>query len=149
MATSFRYEPGAIQSLLTTELNSLANTNAAIASAYDNSAAGNQFFWADFELVVTYGTAPSAGATVDIYLLEAPDGTNYADGTSGASPVVVSTHYAGSFPLRAVTTLQRIVIRGVPLTPIPFKAQLVNGSGQAMAASGNTLKMLPYRDQGI
>lgn len=150
MSTSFRYESGSLQSLMTTELNSLASTQGAIASsAYDNSAAGNQFFWADFELVVTYGTAPTAGGTVDLYLLETVDGTNYGDGTSGASPVTVSTHYVGSFPLRAVTSAQRIIIRGVPLSPVAFKAQLINNGGQAMTASGNTLKMLPYREQGV
>jgi hypothetical protein len=154
MPTSFRYEPTGLVALMTTELNSLAASQAALQNSgtnpfYDNSAVGNQFFWADFEMVVTFGVAPTNGQTLDLYLIPAPDGTNFSDGTSGASPVTVALHYAGSFPMRAVATAQRVTLRGVPLSPVLFKAQLYNGTGQAMAASGNTVKMLPYRQQGI
>ena len=147
MSTSLRYENGSVQTLLSTELNSLAaSTGSAVGSAFDNSAAGNNFFWADFELYVTYGTAPTAGQTVDLYLVEAIDGSNYAD---GSSTIQVATHYVGSWPLRNVNTAQRIVVRGVPLPPGPFKAHVLNSATQAMAASGNTVKMLPYREQGV
>ncbi len=152
MASSIKYEAAAIASLLTTELNSLANGSGAIASAgYDN--ATNLYLYGFFELNVTFGSNPTAGSTVDLYLIPAADGTNYDDGAGGASPVAPVTTYAGSFPLRAVTTAQKVSLGGpggpslIPLPPVPFKALLVNGSGQAFPASGSTLKMVPYRMQ--
>ena len=149
MTTSFRYEPGgATQVLLDSQLNSLAaSTGSAVGSTvWDNSAQGNQYFWGDFELLVTYGTAPTAGQTCDLYMIESVDGTNYAD---GSATIQVASHYIGSFVLRAVNTAQRITIRGVPLPPCKFKLELLNGAGQAMAASGNQVQALLYRTQGI
>jgi hypothetical protein len=142
---------GTLDTILDTGLNSLASGSAALTAAIDNSSAGGntpQSLWDELELVVTYGSAPAAGKYVDIYRIQALDSTpNYADGSSGASPVVNPAHYVGSFPLRAVTTAQRITIT-VPLRPsATFKYQLVNSAGQAMAASGNTLKRRPYRLQ--
>jgi len=64
---------------LSTELNSLANnTMSALGPALgaDGSA---QDLMGDVELVVTYGTAPTAGSVVDVYAVPAVDGTNYAD----------------------------------------------------------------------
>jgi hypothetical protein len=152
MSTSFRFEPGSLTQLLSTEINSLASGSLALQNnatnpLFDNSQAGNQYFWADFELVVTFAAAPTAGTTVDIYILETLDGTNYGDGTTG---LAVASHFVGSFPVRAVATAQRIMIRGIPLSPVKFQVQIYNnGTGQAFAASGNTLKMLPYREQGV
>ena len=149
MPTSFRLENGTLQSLLTTEVNSLANNaRTAASAAYDNSAAGFGFLWGEFELVVTFGAAPTAGTGFDLYLIESVDGTNYTDGSSSVAPPLTS--FVGSFPLRAVTTAQRIHLRGVPLPPGKWKALLHNnGTGQTAAASGNTLSVLPYRQQGV
>jgi hypothetical protein len=68
------------------------------------------------------------------------DGTNYEDGSSTVTP---ARNPDLVFPLRAVTTAQRIVVIG-DLPPGSFVALLRNdGTGQAMAASGNTLKIRP------
>lgn len=150
MAT-FKLEAASIASLMTTELNSLATANGALGTEYDN--ATNLYMYGLFELVVTYGTNPTAGSTVDLYLITAPDGTNYSDNTTGASGAAPATAYVGGFPLRAVTTAQRVQLGGpgfqamIQLPPVKFKAFLLNRAGQTMAASGNTLKMVPYRVQ--
>lgn len=151
---SVKYEAGAIVSLLTTELNALANSAAAIATTgYDN--ATNLYLFGYFELNATFGVAPTAGNTVDLYLVPASDGTNYADNTSGASGTTSANYYVGSFPLRAVTTAQKIGLTGpsgsgpIWLPPLPFKAFVVNKGGQALGATGHTLKMVPYRQQVI
>lgn len=150
MATG-KYETTTIASLMTTELNSLANNAGALGVEYDN--ATNLYLWGYFELVVTYGTNPTAGNLVELYLVPAPDGTNYADNTTGASGTTSANYYVGGFPLRAVTTAQRIGLTGASgsgpiwLPPCKFKAFVINKAGQAMAASGNTLKMIPYRYQ--
>src|SRR3954468_17781018 len=110
MSTTEKYLLGSQTSLLTTELNSLANNGTALGSAYDNTAGqtGDGYTLCDIELVVTYGSAPTASTGVSFWFLTTQDGTNYEDGdnstTPGRMPDVV-------FPLRAVTTAQRIVRR--------------------------------------
>jgi hypothetical protein len=140
-----KYKAGSPAAVMTTELDGLANNARAISGAVDNTA--DLDFWDDVELVVTYGTAPSAGGTVELYLVESVDGTNYGDGGSGVAPP--ATTLVGVFPLRAVTTAQRIMVRGVMIPPLNFKYVAVNKAGQATAASGNTLKRLPYKVQSV
>lgn len=148
--SSIKLEAASISTVLSTELNSLANNAAALGTEYDNSS--NLYLWATFELNATFGSAPTAGNTVDLYIIPAPDGTNYDDNTTGASGAAPSTSYVGGFPLRAVTSAQKVplgVVRRVDLPPTKFKVFVVNGSGQAFPASGSTVKMIPYRYQSV
>jgi hypothetical protein len=126
-------------SILGTEINSLANDAAVTSAVVSNTTEDDQY--ADFELVVTYGVAPVADKTVDMYLVRSVDGTNYEDGTAARPP---AGGFVGSFVLDAVTSAQRKVLAGVMLPPLSFKILLVNKAGQAMAASGNTLKAFVY-----
>ncbi len=148
---SLKLEAAAIATLASTELNSLANNAGALGAEYDN--ATNLYMYGVFELNVTFGTNPTAGNTVDLYIIPAPDGTNYDDNTTGASGAAPITTYVGGFPLRAVTTAQKVPL-GLGLTlvnlpPTKFKAFLLNKSGQAFPASGSTVKMVPYRYQSV
>ena len=148
---SIKLEAAAISSIATTELNALANNAGALGAEYDNSS--GLYLYGLFELNVTFGTNPTAGNTVDLYLIPAPDGTNYDDATTGASGAAPITTYVGGFPLRAVTSAQKVPL-GLGLTlinlpPTKFKAFLLNKSGQAFPASGSTLKMIPYRYQSV
>lgn len=130
-------------SLLTTELNSLANNALAISSAFDNTyaAAGNGSVLADMELVVQFGTNPTAGTGVAVWFIQTQDGTNYEDGDASITP---ARRPDLVIPVRAVTTAQRI-IRRVTLPAGKFKALAKNdGTGQSFAASANTLKIRPY-----
>ena len=145
---SIKLEAASIATVLSTELNSLANAAAALGTEYDNSS--NLYLWAMFELSVQFGSSPTAGNTVDLYIIPAPDGTNYDDNTTGASGAAPSTSYVGGFPLRAVTSAQKVplgVARRIDLPPTKFKVFVVNGSGQAFPSSGSTVKMVPYRYQ--
>lgn len=142
MAKYTAYRAGA--NALTTELNALANGARAVSAALlDNSV--NLDFWADFVLAVTFAVAPTANTTCDLYLLPAADGTNAADGSGAVAPQPVLL--AGSFELRAVTTAQRLTLRGVALPPGKFNALLVNNSGQAFPATGSTVVMYGYQTQ--
>lgn len=133
MATIKHAAYGTIASALTTELNSLATaTNSSASAAIDNTSALDLLV--DLELVVTYGTNPTAGTTVDVYMVQALDGTNYSDVDVTAALSV------GSFPLKASTSAQRIPLKDVPIPPGLFKLFVRNLAGQTMAASGNTLK---------
>lgn len=131
--------------LMTTGLNALANstsetTGKAISAAVDNDITRDTYM--DFELYVTYGVAPSAGGYVEIALIPSLDATNYADGSATVDPDLQL--WVGRFYLRAVTSAQRLHLRGILLPPLKFKVLLRNYAGQAMAASGNLLNGKTY-----
>lgn len=137
MATVTYTAPSGATTLLSTGLNSLTNGSRAVSSAV----ADNRDIYGDFELVVTYGSAPAADAPVYLYFLESPDGTNTEDGSSSITP---SAPPDVIFTLRAVTTAQRVVRNRVPLPNGDYTVLLVNAAGQTMAASGNTVKLWTY-----
>lgn len=135
--------PAAVATIMSTELNSLANNARALGSAIDNLAARDQF--ADFELNITFAGAPDANGSVALYLLPALDDTNHADGSSSVSPQ--ASLWVANFQLRSVTSAQRLVIRGVTLPPLKFRPLLENNSGQTFPSSGSTLRWRTYNDQ--
>jgi hypothetical protein len=128
--------------LLSTELNALANTAASAAS----SAIANQTnldVYADLELVLASLTpvAPNYGT---LYVLEAIDGTNYPSATAAVlrnQPSQILCTFALD---TTATTAQRIVVRNVVLPPGSFKVVFDNQAGVALAGSGNTVKMITY-----
>lgn len=150
MATQ-KLSAGAIQTIATTELNSLANAAAALGAEYDNTS--GLYMFGLFELNVTFGSAPTAGTTVDLYIIPAPDGTNYDDAVTGAAGSAPVTSFAGVFPLRAVTSAQKVpcgvASSLINLPPTKFKVFVINRSGQAFPASGSTVKMVPYYYQSV
>lgn len=130
------------QNVLTTELNTLAAaTGKAVSAAQDNSA--NLDLWADFELTVTFASAPVLNSIVELFILPSLDGgTTYAD---GSSTVVPSPQlYAGGFAVRAVTTAQRLHLRGLPLPPGFYKLLVQNTTAQPFPASGSVLTVNAY-----
>jgi hypothetical protein len=130
---------------LTTELNALASAAASAASAaIDNST--NLDLYDDLELLVTFGTGPAVGRSVDVYQLPSVDATNYAD---GGGAVVPNALLVASFPVRSVTTAQRLVQPNVAIPPGSFKYAVVNNTDQAMAATGNTLRRNPHQLQTV
>jgi hypothetical protein len=134
-----------VQTVMTTELNSLAaTTGKAISAALDNGSYLD--IWADFELAVTFGTAPVLNTIVELYALRSLDGgTTYPDGSSSILPA--PTAYVGGFPVRAVTTAQVIPLYGVPLGPGLYKLLVQNTTAQVFPASGSTLRMNSYSMQ--
>lgn len=136
------------QSLLTTELNSLTTTGSAISSAVNNTTNGDLYM--DVELSITYGTNPTAGSLIELYVVRSVDGgSTYEDGST-TGPIVPASGYAGAFVLRAVTTTQVMVIPGVSVPPGYFKVMVyARTTGQTAAASGNTLRALMYGEQVV
>jgi hypothetical protein len=130
--------PTAIATLLSTELNSLGNGVSALSGIIDNRQ-GHQY--ADFQLAVTFGTAPGVRAEVSLMITETLDDTNYATAIDAENPCLL-----GQFLVRAVTTAQILVLRMVPLPDAQFKLW-VRGTNQTMAASGNTLKAIYYDEE--
>jgi hypothetical protein len=114
---------------------------------YDNSNSSNLWFWGDFLINVQFGTAPTAGRTIELYIIPALDGTTYADGSATYLPPNL---LVGAFVVVNTTNMQRIVLRGVPLPPAKFKALVRNNTNVAFTSTPEEtqmLNMLPYRTQ--
>lgn len=149
---SIKLEAGSITTIMDTQLNSLASNasgvDGALGAEYDNSSASNLYIWGLFELNVTFGTAPTDRTTVDLYLIPAPDGTNYddSDATANASRAPASC-LVGSWEIKNTTSAQKIPLFNIPLPPTKFKPFVLNQTNQAFPASGSTIKLVPYRLQ--
>lgn len=126
--------------LITTGLNTLANnTYTAVGTEYDNSS--GLYRWGMAELVFTFGTNPTAGTSLDLFLVTAVDGTNYEDGGGSVKPGAGSQ--VGSFECRAVTTVQRRFCFPFLLPPTKFKPIVYNnGTGQSTSTSPSTAHSL-------
>lgn len=140
MAT-IQWDYAAITSVMTTELNSLSNGSAALGVEYDNTS--NGYTRAILELNVTFGSNPTVGRTCDIYLIAAPDGTNYDD--SWNNPAA----FKGGIPVQVNTSAQKITLgagqQEIVIPGLKFKFRLYNNSAVAFPASGSTLKLIPGR----
>lgn len=126
--------------LLSTEMNSLANNaNAVHASSVAVSNAG--YLDGELELLVTFGTAPTANTPIYVWFLREIDGTNFEDGSASVTPTRVPD---AIFTVRAVTTAQRITQTVYDIPPGNIRTLVRNsGTGQSFAASGNTLILRP------
>jgi hypothetical protein len=100
----------------------------------------------EVELYVTFGSTPTANTGISIWFLREIDGTNYEDGSSTVTP---TRNPDVVFGVRATTNAQRM-IKTCMLPPGNFKPLVRNdGTGQAFAASGNTVKIRPVTLQSV
>ena len=134
-----KHRLGGVTTVASTALNSLANTSLVAGTVFDNTqgAAGDGYTLMDVELVVAFATAPTIPSAITLWVLAAPDGTNYEDGDATTTPARQPDLV---FPMRAVVTGQRISIRAA--LPWGLIKPLIknDATGQALAATGNTLK---------
>ena len=113
----------------------------------NDGASGGPHFFALAELVCAasgFGAAVQALATIDLFLVPSRDGTNFATAsTSGVSP----NHYKGSFApeVSGNVTRWRMVIDGIPLLPVPYRAWIRNNTGQTLS-SGYTVTANAYSE---
>ncbi len=136
-----QFSPGSIQTLLSTQLNNLANnTLSSVGAQFDNGDPSHLFPSGFLELLVTFGTNPSAGGHCIAYLLPLLDGTNQAT----LNEINLSPMILGVFPLAQNTSAQRIVVPcSLVIPPCPFVLALSNRAGQSFPASGSTVRWLP------
>ena len=135
---------GTLDTVLSTELNSMANN--AIVISPEITLTNQNYLLAELEFLISgMGGAPTANTAFIGWILRALDGTNYSDGGTSVQPARRPDFI---FTVRAVATAQRLLYRGIYLPPGLMKFLLKNdGTGQALAASGNTLKVKPYTPQ--
>lgn len=103
----------------------------------------NLDLYVDIELNLP-SLSPTAGARVDLYILESVDGTNFP-AQSAADLRLTTTQLLVSIPIgTTAATAQRVVARNVVLPPGLLKFVFDNQTGATTNASGNTVKLLPY-----
>jgi hypothetical protein len=142
--TDFKHDTlGSATTVLSTELNSLANnTLSSASSAYDNSSGLYIFFGVELT-VAAQGSARSAGAAIIIYYSQDLVGSSSQDLTV-ESPILTM------FPLDAATTARKHSQSGLWLPPsAALKFAAYNTTGQALAASGNVVKLVPWYTQAV
>jgi hypothetical protein len=154
MATTLKMvEQGTAVSLLTTELNSLANNTMCAAGSAVTNAIGTSntdgYVRGKLELVLAgYSGTPAVGSTIDVWFLKTIDGgSNYEDGSSSVTP---PRNPDAVVPVRAVASGgQRVIVEcWVPVGLFKPIARN-NGIGLTLASSGNTVKILLNTDQGV
>lgn len=147
MPTTLHSTPGSYTSVLTTELNALANStsvstgiSAQATTAIDNSSA--LMLYADFTLILAaQGGNRAAGAYCELYFALAPDGSTYD--TSLATYIAPAVVWNLN---DAVSTAVQLTIPNVQLPVGLIKPYLLNKTGQALAATTNLVK---YRTHSI
>lgn len=145
---------GASVSLLTTELNSLANnTNGSAGSAVNNVAGGTSnadgYVRGAVELyLAAYTGTPTAGTGVSLWFLRSVDGgTNYEDGSSSVTPARTADVF---IPVRALSSGPQRVAVPCWLPAGYWKPLARNeGTGITFASSGNTVVVRAETDEGV
>lgn len=154
MATyQWQPSPNAVATVLAAELNSFAGTGpagAAVlgASAVPNGAAGYLDQYADLEVALAAPQAAhGANAVVEVYLVRSLDGAAFQDAVPGSGWVAPTNGFVGTVALAASGAAQRALLPGVLLPPQDFKLFLVFRNTGTLAASGNAVRLLRYREQ--
>ena len=146
MGNSTYIAPANEQTLMSTDLNALADDTVNVGgTAIDNTT--NRYFYAEFELVlasVDLSAVDNPG--VELYLVPSYDGTNYADtGTDGSSTAYPPTQYLVAVLGVAETSAAHLAVSPhVMLDPLKFTPVVINKTGAALGATGNTLKSKYY-----
>jgi len=126
--------------IFTTGLDALTGTTPATSSAINNDT--DLYLYADLELVLG-ALSPTAGATINLYLVQALDGSNYP-APSAADLRLSSTLFGWDFTWYSCRDSAENFCSWASHPPSKFKIILDNQAGVNLAGSGNTLKMSQY-----
>lgn len=130
---------------LSPTLKNMTSTSKVLGNPYDNTVGKDTL--SEWDLIMTFPSAPTAGGYLSLYLMEAIDGTHYADGDSSIAPA--QTAWVGDFLVRNVTSAQRMQLSGVRLPPTKFKPLLINNTSQGTSNTDgdNILSFVTYNPQ--
>ena len=144
-ASSFVWLRGTIDTWITTSTGLTSGSSVLSANITLTSA---NYTRADCELNTgAWSGTVAANTAVVVWLIRQVDGTNFEDGATGTDPARVPDMV---FPLRPVSTAQRIVIPNIELPRGLFKALLKNdGTGVTLQGAPWTLRCTPYILQSL
>ena len=136
---------GNITTVLSTGLNSLANNSNVLSGSVTLSTGEPGYRFGEWELyIASSAAAMTANTAFSGWIIQALDGTNDEDGGTSVTPARAPDLI---FPVRAVSTAQRITCQS-DLPTGSFKVLLRNdGTNQTIASSGNTFKVRPKTEQ--
>lgn len=132
-------------SIVTTELNALANDTAAlISTALSNDASDERNLMADFMIVIPEQGGARDGGAISLLIISEVNST-YGDCATVKTALIHVAHRDDgtlcSFVLDSAVTARTITVSNVKLPNSNFKVGLLNESGQALAATGNSIWM--------
>ena len=131
------------QTLLSTELNSLANnTHSDSGQTLTNDI--SLAIYGDCEVYYQANAAPNTGGSVQVWLRTAYDGSNYAHVTAESSAQVLFVAGLSSNLATPSLAEQRVVVRNLVFPPMRFRLNLANHSGVTMKSSGSTVRCALY-----
>ena len=113
-------------------LKNMANAAVVLSNEIDNSGA-DSYRYMPPDFLFRAASAPVAGMVLEVYIVPAVDGTNYADSTAPIS----ATPGMCAFPSRAVNTAQRVPVLHFLIPRLKFKLAVVNSLGQALTNTDN------------
>lgn len=137
--------------LLTTEMNSLANNATALSSVggssgvFTNSSTAQGMMGEIYLTLGAIGSGLSNGACLPGWFLVSPDGGSTFENVVSGSAMARPPDFV--VPLPATTITAGWVYKSASFVMIPaleYKVFVQNLSGQSFAASGNTIKIAPY-----
>ena len=134
------------ESLMTTDLNALAN-NAVNVGAVLPDNTSNRFFYVKFELVLaSVDLSGEDNPAVEVYMVPSYDGTNYADTGVDASTTVYppAQYLVAVLGVAETNAAHRAVSPHILIDPLKYTPVVINKTGVALAATGNTLKSKYY-----
>lgn len=148
MANELLWVPKAAATLLSTELNNLADATMVVDGA-DYNNAGNKYRWGSFFFFGTFDAACSAGALIELHLFYKLDGVHYGDGEEGDvdAPVGSGNSFHGIFLIGEKAIIYQQILH-VPLLPFAFKAGIIMATGQDLTeVDTHWLKLYPYNEE--
>lgn len=134
------------ESLMTTDLNALAD-NAVNVGAVLPDNTSNRFFYVKFELVLaSVDLSGEDNPAVEVYMVPSYDGTNYADTGVDASTTVYppAQYLVAVLGVAETNAAHRAVSPHILIDPLKYTPVVINKTGVALAATGNTLKSKYY-----
>jgi hypothetical protein len=143
-ATITKMLVGSTVTALSTELNSLtSNSTSALSATLTNviGTGGDGFLMCEVEGAFTFGGNPIAGSGIAVWFAKAIDDSNFAQCGVGLPAVTL--------PLRSTATTTRTVVETKCAIGSYKVCALNDGTGQALAASGNTIKIRYLTPEGF
>lgn len=133
-----------LNTYMSADLNSLANVTTNIGVVLiDNTATKYRNLAAELYLA-TVDLSAATGLTVELYLVPSIDETNYVDDGTDASTTDLppGSAHIGTFYIQKTSAIHRAaIVCNECLQALKYTPVLINKTGAAFNASGNTLKI--------